>query len=103
MRDKERVPKELFGEAGLEIGDRTLNFIVTAGTPNIHDERAGWSYATSSIYLSKYLERSLEKHAEALLKAAKASEKHAASLKYATWALVGATLILAMITLIGFF
>ena len=54
------------------------------------------TFPSATIYIAaKILDKALENHAEMLNKAAIASEKHARSLKWATWALVAATLVLA--------
>ena len=47
------------------------------------------------------LTTAIESHAEALGHSASAAESHARGLKVATWALVGATIALVLISLIG--
>jgi hypothetical protein len=49
------------------------------------------------------LEGALANHAEALVKSAKASERHANSLKWATWALVVATIGLVFVAVLQLF
>ena len=47
--------------------------------------------ALAPVYSGILLRRALAEHAAALIRSAEASEKHAISLKWATWALVAAT------------
>ena len=98
MDDIDRIPKEIFSELNLEIGDRLHNFFVKAGKKNIYDEIPGWSNVISMILSAKIIERSLTQHAEALTRSAQASEKHARSMVFVTWVLVAATVLLAIIT-----
>ena len=96
MDDTERVPIEIFEEAELALGERLRNFLVSAAE---HSERKGpWVQATSAVFASKLLEASLSRHAKALISAAEASDRYARSLARATWALVLATGVLALLT-----
>jgi hypothetical protein len=58
----------------------------------------GLESAISSM--TESLRKALTDHADALIKSAHASEKYARSLNFATWALVAATVVLAIITAI---
>ena len=51
--------------------------------------------------MTTILKQALAAHAEALNKSAKASEKHAKSLTWATWALFGATLALVIVAIVS--
>jgi hypothetical protein len=96
--DLEKIPQEIFDEANLKLDDRMKNFLVAAGLSTIGEERTGWAIATSAVFSSKTIERSLNEHAKALNESSKASEKHAASLTRATWVLGFATIMLAIFT-----
>lgn len=61
----------------------------------------GDSLADEIEEMTATLQTTLREHAEALVRSAEASEKHAKSLTYATWALVAATVGLLFATLIG--
>ena len=96
--DIERIPQEIFEEAKLKLDDRMKNFLVTAGLHNTSENHTGWAIATSAIFSSEMIERSLNEHAKALIESARASEKHAVSLTRATWVLGFATIVLAILT-----
>ena len=57
-----------------------------------------WASTTVTFYSSKLLEAALAKHSEALVRSAEASDKHAASLTWATWILALATIFLVLAT-----
>ncbi len=59
---------------------------------------AGESLAAAVSSLAEALERAFNNHAQALREAATASDTHARGLNRATWALVGATVLLALAT-----
>jgi hypothetical protein len=89
-------------------------FILAAATPNTTESNrtqaasqiylahktklAGDSLATAVKSLTDELERGLINHAEALKAAAKASERYARGLNWATWALVAVTAALVLVT-----
>jgi len=60
---------------------------------------AAGATAMAPVFMGILLRRALAEHAAALIKSAEASEKHAASVKWATWALVVATAVLAVVSL----
>jgi hypothetical protein len=97
----DQIPKEVFKELGIDIGERLQNFLVRAGKKNVDHEIPAWSNAVSYILSAKIIERALESHAKALKQSAEASEKHARSLKNATWTLVAATVVLAIFTAVS--
>jgi hypothetical protein len=59
---------------------------------------AAGASALAPVYSGILVRRALAEHAAALIRSAEASEKHAVSLKWATWALVIATIALGAIT-----
>ncbi len=62
---------------------------------------AGENLAAAVKSLADALERAFTNHAQALQNAATASEKYARMLVWATWALVGATVVLAVVAFRG--
>lgn len=78
--------------------ERKERFAEAAGKSNGNTSLATGALIASDFYLADTLERSLTVHANALNKSAEAAEKHARSLTRATWALVGATIILTVVT-----
>jgi len=62
-----------------------------------------WAEAVSTFYSSKLLEAALEKHSKALITAAEASDRYAKGLTKATWVLAGATIVLALGTIVLLF
>lgn len=52
----------------------------------------------ASLYPAKLLESALKEHAQALARAAEASDRYARSLTWATWALVAVTFLLVIVT-----
>jgi len=96
-----KIIEALFEKTGLVLDEETKHFLETAGLNQTGI--TSWAIASSAIYSSKLTERALSQHSEALIKAAKASEKHAASLKWATWVLAGATVLLAVITAVNWY
>jgi len=101
MDDIERIPNEIFKEADLKLDKLLLNFLVAASQHSIN--KGPWVQATSTVFSTKILERALKNHADALNASAKASEKHAANLTYATWALVFATIVLGIVSMLPVF
>jgi hypothetical protein len=95
------IPKEIFKEAGIELNERVLNFFEAAAKNSIDFDHGSWINSITTIYFSKMVERSLRDHADALNRTAKASEKYTRQLAFATWALVFATIVLAIITAIA--
>ena len=100
MDEFERIPREIFDEAGMDLDERLLNFMVAAAQ---HSQFKGpWVQATATVFSSKVLEAALNKHATALTASADAAERPAASLARATWALVLATVVLGLVAAIPF-
>lgn len=92
---KEDIAAALITESQLPFSDREKQFVREA-------LRQGGDWSTvSAIYSVKILERALACHAEALNRSAAASERHAAGLKWATVALVLATIGLGIVTLLA--
>lgn len=101
--DISSIPKEIFKEAGIDLNERVLNFIVAAARNSQDFDHPSWTNSISTIYFSKMVERSLKNHADALNHTAEASEKYARQLALATWVLVFATFVLAFVSAISLF
>src|SRR5262245_19097816 len=84
--------KKMFDEAGLELSPEEFDNL-----NNAQQWPQAFVNATYTLYSSKMLAKSLHDHQEALNNAATASDKHGASLKGATRALVIVTLGLVII------
>jgi len=57
----------------------------------------------SSVRVKEAVDRSTDQMAESIAKASEASERHAKSLVWATWALVLATIVLVVVTGVSLF
>lgn len=96
-------------EAGLTYTPKEQEFLDQSNIEN----RDRFFVVASELYSSKLLERSLSKHADALVasaeasekysialvKSAEASERHASNLTRATWILAGATIGIVVATI----
>jgi len=102
MEDPERIARELFKKEEFEITDEGLNFIFRAAKNSEDFDYKSWSTAVSAYYLANKLKKSLELHADALIKSSDASDRNAKSLTKATWVLAIFTIVLAFVGLIQF-
>jgi len=78
------LPKEVFNELNLDLGDYLHNFFNRSGRKSIDYDIPGWSISVYSALSARLIEKGLIQHSEALVESAKASEKHARSLTFAT-------------------
>ena len=95
--DMERIPKEIFDEAGLKLDDRLLNFLVAA--PLRPQIKGPWVQAASAALSSRLLEKTLRTHATSPTQLAQASQSHAAIITRATWALFLTSAVVAVATI----
>ena len=96
--DKNRdLITELFNSKGLSITDQEIE----AHLRSDRTDGLNWGFGVFALYSAKMIEAALEKHASALILAADASDKYSRSLVKATWALVAATLVLALVAILG--
>ncbi len=92
---KEDIAAALIAESQLPFSEREKQFVREA-------LRQGGDWSTvSAVYSARILERALVRHAEAMNRAAAASDSQASGLKWATVALVLATIGLGIASLIG--
>lgn len=80
----------------IEAHGSALSEVETSFLASVEEKPNVWGECVSALVL----QRSLGKHADALNSAASASERYAKSLARATWALVAATAVLALIEII---
>jgi hypothetical protein len=90
-----KATQEAFHANDLKLLEREGNLLDTA---ELIPNTATATSAALGLLAARLLERSLKDHAEALVRSAEASDRHAASLKWATWALVGATVLLVIVS-----
>jgi hypothetical protein len=96
----DKTTQDLITSAGLIYSDEEKNFINSVAS--LHGGEH-WGVTTSTLYSTKLLDRALAKHSDALIAAAEASDRYAKNLVKATWALVIATAVLAIATIVLLF
>ncbi len=100
MADLYNITSDLFAEAKLDFDPQLADFCMTARQVDRTENRDAWTVATSAVFSAKMNERALGEHAAALREAAKASDRHAASLVWATRILAAATIVLVVATFV---
>ena len=100
MPDGSRMTDEALKVLGRTLSPEDKNIIDKLGQgQGPGGEHPAWGPYAAALILSTRIEKALDTHAKALIRSAEASEKHAVSLKWATWALVVATIALVLVTL----
>ncbi len=99
MADLYAVTKGLFEKEGLIFEDWISDLCMTAVRDDT-ENRDAWTVATSAVFSAKMNERALKEHSAALKEAAKASDRHATSLVWATRILAAATIVLVIATFV---
>ena len=90
--------RELFESKGLAITEQEIE-------AHLRSDRAdglNWGFGVFALYSAKTVEAALQSHARALIQAAEASDRYSRNLARATWALVAATAVLALVAVLGF-
>lgn len=98
QNDLHTISLDLMRSRKLEVSDEESRFFAALRHKELENEMA---QAIFALYSAKLLESALQDHARALTKSAEASEQHASSLKWATWALVAVTAALVFVTVYG--
>lgn len=98
QNDLHAISLELMRSRGFSVSNEESRFFAALRHKELDNEMA---QAIFVLYSSKLLESALQDHASALTRSAEASERHASSLKWATWALVTVTAALVIVTIYG--